>query len=196
MSKACTRCSWPGSDNLYIDYHDLEWGVPEYDSQQLFEKLILDGAQAGLSWITILRKREHYRKAFDHFDPEKMARYTDKKLARLMQDPGIVRNRLKISSARQNARAYLRIMEGPQTFAELLWDYVGGRPLQNRWKTLADVPAETDTSKAMSKMLKQAGFNFVGPTIVYAFMQAVGIVNDHTTDCFRHRECARLAKSA
>ncbi len=187
------RCTWPGEDPLYVAYHDEEWGVPEYDSQQLFEKLILDGAQAGLSWITILRKRDGYRKAFDNFNPEKMARYTDKKITRLMQDTGIVRNRLKISSAVKNAQAYLRIMEGAQTFSEFLWAFVDGRPQQHAYKTLAEVPAETPVSQAMSKALKQAGFSFVGPTIVYAFMQAVGMVNDHTTDCFRHRECKQLA---
>ncbi|WP_019604158.1 DNA-3-methyladenine glycosylase I [Teredinibacter turnerae] len=186
------RCSWCGDDPLYQQYHDEEWGVPIWDSRELFEKLVLDGAQAGLSWITILRKREGYRKAFDNFDPEKMASYTDKKLEKLMQNPDIVRNRLKINSARQNARAYLAIQE-TDDFSRFLWDFVGGAPLQHRRKTMADIPAATTESEAMSKALKKAGFNFVGPTIVYAFMQAVGMVNDHVTSCHRHAVCKSLA---
>lgn len=186
------RCSWCGDDPLYQQYHDEEWGVPIWDSRELFEKLVLDGAQAGLSWITILRKREGYRKAFDNFDPDKMARYTDKKLEKLMQNPDIVRNRLKINSARQNARAYLAIQE-TDDFSRFLWDFVGGAPLQHRRKTMADIPAATAESEAMSKALKKAGFNFVGPTIVYAFMQAVGMVNDHVTSCHRHAVCKSFA---
>lgn len=188
------RCEWPGDDELYQSYHDNEWGVPVYDDRELFEKLILDGAQAGLSWITILRKREGYRKAFDQFNPEKMARYTDKKLEKLMQDPGIVRNRLKIKSARQNARAYLDIQESSEGFSQFLWQFVKGKPIQNQWQNLREVPTSTQEAEQMSKALKKAGFSFVGPTIVYAFMQAVGMVNDHTVDCFRHRECKRLGK--
>lgn len=183
-----SRCGWCGKDPLYVDYHDTEWGVPIYDSRELFEKLILDGAQAGLSWITILKKREGYRQAFSEFDPQKMARFTDKKIEKLMQNPDIVRNRLKIESARKNAKAYLEIME-TQEFSEFLWQFVDGAPKQNKWKTLKQVPAETKESIAMSKALKKAGFNFVGPTIVYAFMQAVGMVNDHLVTCFRHEEC-------
>ena len=189
--KDLKRCDWCGDDPLYIDYHDTEWGVPIYDSRELFEKLILDGAQAGLSWITILKKREGYREAYDNFDPEKMAAYTDKKLAKLMQNPNIVRNRLKIQSARQNAQAFLKIEE-QDNFSEFLWQFVDGKPKQNKWKLISEVPAETEESIAMSKALKKTGFNFVGPTIVYAFMQAVGMVNDHLTTCFRHKECKRL----
>lgn len=186
------RCNWCGSDPLYVSYHDEEWGVPITDSRELLAKLILDGAQAGLSWITILRKREGYLKAFDNFDPDKMARYSDKKIEKLMQNPEIVRNRLKIESARQNARAYLKIMEGDETFAEFLWKFVDGKPVQNKWLTMKDIPALTPEAEAMSKALKKAGFNFVGPTIVYAFMQAVGMVNDHTTGCHRHKACAAM----
>jgi len=188
------RCGWCGDDPLYVDYHDNEWGVPIRDSRELFEKLILDGAQAGLSWITILRKREGYRRAFDQFDPEKMARYTDKKLERLRLDPGIVRNRLKINSARQNARAYLKLMQGEQSFSEFLWQFVDGQPLNNQWLSMAEIPTTTLAAEQMSKALKKAGFNFVGPTIVYAFMQAVGMVNDHMVDCHCHKKCAKLAK--
>lgn len=187
------RCNWCGTDPLYVAYHDQEWGVPNYDSRDLFEKLILDGAQAGLSWITILRKREGYQKAFDNFDPEKMARYTDKKLEKLMLNPEIVRNKLKIKSARQNAQAYLKLSE-TQEFSDFLWQFVDGKPKQNRWKSMSQVPAETEESIAMSKALKKAGFNFVGPTIVYAFMQAVGMVNDHLTTCHRHKACLDMSK--
>lgn len=183
---AKTRCLWCGSDPLYVSYHDEEWGVPEYDDQRLFAKLILDGAQAGLSWITILRKRENYWQAFDHFDPEKIARYDAAKIERLMQNPGIIRNRLKVEAAIKNARGYLSIMEQQGSFSDFLWQFTNGRPLQNNWRTLAEVPAETAVSQAMSKALKQKGFSFVGPTICYAFMQAVGMVNDHTLDCFCH----------
>ncbi len=188
MSKT-KRCAWCGSDPLYVDYHDNEWGVPEYDSQKLFGKLILDGAQAGLSWITILRKREGYLKAFDGFDPDRMARYTDKKLEKLMLDPGIVRNRLKIASARRNAHAYLRLRDSGIDFSEYLWEFVGGQPIQNACKSMDDIPATSPEAEAMSKSLKKEGFNFVGPTIVYAFMQAVGMVNDHMVSCFRYEDC-------
>ncbi len=187
------RCEWCGTDPLYVAYHDEEWGVPEFDDRQLFAKLILDGAQAGLSWITILRKRENYWAAFDGFDPEKIARYDEQKIAELLQNPGIVRNRLKMQSAVKNAQGFLQIMEEHGSFSDYLWQFVDGRPIQNPWRTLADFPAETAESQAMSRGLKSYGFNFVGPTICYAFMQAVGMVNDHVIDCFRDAECRALA---
>jgi DNA-3-methyladenine glycosylase I len=190
-----TRCDWVGADPLYVVYHDTEWGVPEYDDQALFAKLILDGAQAGLSWITILRKRDNYYAAFDNFDPEKIARYDDAKIAELMANAGIVRNRLKIQSTIKNARGYLAILEKTGSFSDYLWQFVGDRPIQNQWSTMADVPAQTMESQAMSKALKKRGFSFVGPTICYAFMQAVGMVNDHTIDCFRFDQCRALADS-
>ncbi len=180
------RCAWCGDDPLYVRYHDNEWGVPVYDDQLLFAKLILDGAQAGLSWITILRKRDNYWQAFDNFDPEKMARYDEAKIEELLQNPGIVRNRLKVQAAVKNARGYLAIREERGSFSDFLWGFVGGSPRINQWQTMSEVPAKTPESEAMSKALKKYGFNFVGPTICYAFMQAVGMVNDHTTDCFRH----------
>ncbi|MCA9971598.1 MAG: DNA-3-methyladenine glycosylase I [Anaerolineales bacterium] len=186
------RCPWCGQDPLYVQYHDVEWGVPEYDDRQLFAKLVLDGAQAGLSWITILRKREAYWRAFDQFDPEKIARYDDGKKAELLQNAGIVRNRLKIEAAVKNARGYLAIQEKQGSFGDFLWQFVEGVPIQNTWRTLGELPAETAVSRAMSKALKQWGFNFVGPTICYAFMQAVGMCNDHLVSCFRHRACAAL----
>jgi len=185
---AQTRCGWAGSDPIYIDYHDQEWGVPEHDDRALFEKLLLDGFQAGLSWITILRKRDNYRKAYDGFVPEKIARYTPKKLERLMADPGIVRNRAKIAGSVKNARAYLDLVEREGSFDRYLWQFTGGETLVNHWQSIRQVPAETKESIAMSKALKAAGFTFVGPTICYAFMQAVGMVNDHLTVCFRHAE--------
>lgn len=188
-----TRCPWAGSDPLYVAYHDEEWGVPEFDDQRLFAKLILDGAQAGLSWITILRKRDNYWQAFDNFDPEKIARYDDVKIAELLQNPGIVRNRLKVQSAVKNARGYLDIMEKEGSFSRFLWDFVDGRPIQNSWRSLSEVPTETAVSRKISKALKQYGFSFVGPTIVYAFMQAVGLCNDHLVECFRHVECKAMA---
>ncbi len=194
LSKASpARCPWCGDDPLYVSYHDSEWGVPERDSQRLFAKLLLDGAQAGLAWITILRKREGYYRAFEGFDPEIMAAYSDAKLAELMLDPGIVRNRLKIKAARQNAQAYLRLRESGIDFSEFLWGFVGGQPLRNRWKSMSEIPATSAESDAMSKALKKAGFTFVGSTIVYAFMQAVGLVNDHLVSCPRHQACAALA---
>ncbi len=184
------RCDWvPKNDPLYIAYHDDEWGIPEYNDQRLFEMLLLEGAQAGLSWITILRKRENYHRAFDGFDAEKIARYGPKKIAALLDDAGIVRNRLKVNAAVGNARAYLDIQNEQSSFSDYLWQFVDGKPIVNTWKTLADVPASTTESDTMSKALKKRGFKFVGTTICYAFMQAVGMVNDHTTDCFRH--CAR-----
>jgi len=188
------RCPWPGQDPFYIAYHDKEWGVPEYDDRALYEKLILDGFQAGLSWITILRKRDNFRKAFDDFKPEKIARYTPKKVERLMQDAGIVRNRLKIEGAVLSARAYLKIMEKEDGFSKLLWDFVDGKPKINRFKTTKQVPAETALSRQISKELSGRGFKFVGPTIVYAFMQAVGMVNDHLVTCYCHENCAAAHK--
>lgn len=182
------RCSWCGTDPLYVRYHDEEWGVPIHDDKLLFAKLILDGAQAGLSWITILRKRENYWAAFDQFEPEKIARYDEAKIAELLQNPGIVRNRLKVNAAVKNARGYLEIMEKEGSFSAFLWDFVGGAPIQNSWRSMEEVPTETAESRAMSKALKKRGFSFVGPTIVYAFMQAVGMVNDHIVDCFRCSE--------
>ena len=182
------RCPWPGVDPLYVAYHDEEWGVPERDSRALFEKLLLDGFQAGLSWITILRKREAFRAAFDGFDPQKIARYDARKLAGLMQDAGIVRNRAKIEAAPVSARAYLDI-EAREGFSNYLWGFVDGKPIVNRLRDLSQIQAETDLSRKISKDLKQRGFKFCGPTIVYAFMQATGMVNDHLVTCFRHGEC-------
>ena len=187
------RCPWPKEDPLYVSYHDNEWGVPEYDDRALFEKLILDGFQAGLSWITILRKRDNFRKAFDDFAPEKIARYTPRKVEKLMHDAGIVRNRLKIEGTILSARAYLDIMEKSDGFSDLLWSHMGGRPLVNEFKTTKSVPAETPLSRAMSKDLSSRGFKFVGPTIIYAFMQAVGMVNDHLVTCYRHQHLADMA---
>ncbi|MBV1705147.1 MAG: DNA-3-methyladenine glycosylase I [Hyphomicrobiales bacterium] len=186
-----SRCPWPGTDPLYLAYHDGEWGRPERDGRALFEKLILDGFQAGLSWITILRKREAFRAAFDGFDPGEIARYTDAKRARLMEDAGIVRNRAKIEAATQSARAWMKIEER-EGFANYLWKYVDGAALQNRPRDMKAVPAATPLSERVSKDLRAEGFNFVGPTIVYAFMQAVGIVNDHLADCHVCEACARL----
>ncbi|WP_045365264.1 DNA-3-methyladenine glycosylase I [Methyloceanibacter caenitepidi] len=186
------RCPWPGTDPLYVAYHDEEWGVPEYDDRALYEKLILDGFQAGLAWITILRKRDAFRDAFDGFEPEKIARYTPKKVEALMGDARIVRNRLKIEGAIRSAQVWLDMMETSPGFSAFLWDFVDGKPVVNRFKTMRDVPAETPLSRAMSKELKARGFKFCGPTIIYAFMQATGLVNDHLTSCHRHKECAAL----
>jgi DNA-3-methyladenine glycosylase I len=188
------RCSWPGEDPLYVAYHDEEWGVPEFDDRALYEKLMLDGFQAGLSWITILRKRDNFRRAFDGFEPQKIARYSPKKIETLMQDAGIVRNRAKIEGAVKSAQAYLNIMEKGPGFSQLLWDFTGGQPKVNRFRGKAQVPTETPLSQAMSKELAARGFKFVGPTIVYAFMQAVGMVNDHFVTCHRHAACAALGK--
>ena len=187
------RCPWPGVDPLYVAYHDTEWGVPEYGSRALFEKLLLDGFQAGLSWITILRKRDNFRKAFDRFEPAKIARYTPAKIERLMADEGIVRNRQKVEGSVLSARAYLAIEE-KEGFSNFLWKFVDGAPVQNRLRDLNEIQPETDTSRKMSKALKDAGFKFCGPTIVYAFMQATGMVNDHLVDCHSHARCAALAK--
>ncbi len=179
------RCAWAQGE-LYEAYHDREWGVPVHDDRRLFEFLILEGAQAGLSWITILKKRENYRRAFDKFDARKIARYDSRKIEKLLRDPGIVRNRLKIKSAVRNAKAFLAVQKEFGSFDRYVWQFVGGKPIHNRWKSLRDVPAKTPASDALSKDLLKRGFRFVGSTICYAFMQAVGLVNDHTTDCFRH----------
>ena len=182
------RCPWCGTDPLYVAYHDTEWGVPLYDDQQLFEFLLLEGAQAGLSWITILRKRENYRRAFDQFDPHKIARYDEAKIATLLQDEGIVRNRLKVRGFVQNSRAYLDLVAAEGSFSQWLWQFVDGRPQRNELASMADALPETAVSRALSKALKQRGFTFVGPTIIYAFMQATGMVNDHLVSCFRYEE--------
>jgi DNA-3-methyladenine glycosylase I len=183
-----SRCEWCGSDSLYVAYHDDEWGVPVHEDRRLFEMLILEGAQAGLSWLTILKKRDNYRKAFHAFDYEQIAAYTQRDMKRLLANSGIVRNRLKIESVIKNARGALDIREEFGTLDSFLWRYVDGVPQQNAWKSMAELPARTEQSNAMSKDLKRRGFSFVGSTICYAFMQAVGMVNDHTTDCFRYRE--------
>jgi len=188
------RCPWPKQDPLYIAYHDQEWGVPEYDDRALYEKLVLDGFQAGLSWIIILRKRENFRSACDAFVPEKIARYRPARIERLMQDAGIVRNRAKIEGAVLSARAWLDAMEKGSGFSKLLWDFVDGRPKINRYRSTRQVPAETAVSRAISKELAKRGFKFCGPTIVYAFMQAVGMVNDHIVSCHRHEAVQKLAK--
>lgn len=186
-----TRCPWCGSDPLYIEYHDQEWGVPLHDDTRLFEFLILEGAQAGLSWLTILRKRANYRQAFAGFDVEKIARFDERDITRLLADPGIVRNRLKLDSAVRNAHAVLAIREKHGSLARFLWQFVDGAPVQNRWSTLREVPAQTPQSERMSRELRQMGCSFVGPTICYAFMQATGMVNDHLVGCFRHAQLAR-----
>jgi len=189
------RCWWPGEDPLYIAYHDGEWGVPEYDSRALYEKLVLDGFQAGLSWITILKKRENFRKAFHNFDPHKIARYSAKDLERLLKNDGIIRSRAKIEAAIKGARLWLEIEEKEKGgFRNVIWKHVDGKPQVNQFKSRDKVPAQTAMSEALSKDLKQRGFNFCGPVISYAFAQAVGMVNDHLTTCFRHEECARLAR--
>lgn len=187
MSKTDSRCEWAKND-LAIEYHDEEWGVPLHDDRLLFEFLILEGAQAGLSWDTILAKRENYREAFDNFDAKKVAKYGDKKHDELLQNAGIVRNRLKIKSAIQNAKAYLKVVEEFGTFDKYIWSFVDGKPIVNKYKKLEDVPAKTELSDAMTKDLKKRGFNFVGSTICYAFMQATGMVNDHLVSCFRYDE--------
>jgi DNA-3-methyladenine glycosylase I len=188
------RCPWPGTDPFYIAYHDEEWGVPEHDGRALFEKLVLDGFQAGLSWITILRKRERFREAFDGFDPAIIAHYSAEKIEALMADAGIVRNRAKIAGTVEGAKAWLALEDEPGGFSGHLWSFVGGRPVQNAWRSLHEVPAETAVSRAISKDLRARGFRFVGPTIVYAFMQAVGMVNDHLVGCCRHEACAALGR--
>jgi DNA-3-methyladenine glycosylase I len=191
MRRMKKRCTWAGDDPLYIAYHDGEWGVPSHDDRHLFEMLTLEGAQAGLSWITILRKRENYRRAFANWDANKIARFGKKDVARLMADAGIVRNRLKIAAAIDNAKAFLQVREEFGSFDKYVWQFVGGAPIQNNCRTMRDVPACTRESDAMSRDLKQRGFGFVGTTICYAFMQAVGMVNDHVVSCFRHSELSR-----
>lgn len=187
-----TRCAWAGEDPLYVAYHDTEWGVPVHDDRLLFEFLILEGAQAGLSWITVLRKRAAYLEAFEGFEPERVARFTARKAASLLKNPGIIRNRLKIASAVQNAGAFLKVQEEFGSFNAYQYRFVGGKPLQNKRRTMKDIPARTAESDAFSADLKKRGFNFVGSTIMYAHMQAVGMVNDHVVDCFRHKQVARL----
>jgi DNA-3-methyladenine glycosylase I len=188
------RCAWCGTDPLYVEYHDTEWGVPEWDDRALFEKLILDGFQAGLSWITILRKRDNFRRAFDDFKPEKIARYDARKRAALMKDAGIVRNRMKIDGTVASARVYLDIMDKGPGFSNYLWNYVDGRPIDSKRKTMKQIPAATEISKIISKDLKARGFKFCGPTIVYAFMQAVGMVNDHLVTCHRHAKVGKAKR--
>jgi DNA-3-methyladenine glycosylase I len=194
-AKERTRCPWPKATNpLYVRYHDEEWGVPERDGRALFEKLLLDGAQAGLSWETILNKRENYRRAFDGFDPGRIARYGARKTAALLADPGIVRNRQKVAAFVGNAKAYLELVEREGDFGRWLWAFTDGVPVQNRWTGSRQIPASTPLSDAISKELKARGFKFVGSTIVYAFLQAVGVVNDHLVTCFRHEACAKLGR--
>ena len=188
------RCAWAGTDPLYIAYHDEEWGVPVHDDRVLFEFLVLEGAQAGLSWSTILRKRDAYRRAFDRFDPRKVARYENRKVAALLRDAGIVRNRAKIASAIKNAKAFLDVQAEFGSFDAYQWRFVNGRPIQNRWRAEGDIPPRSTQSDAMSDDLKSRGFSFVGSTIIYAHMQAVGMVNDHVVSCFRHREVAQLGR--
>ena len=186
------RCDWSTTDPLYLDYHDVEWGVPLHDDRQLFELLVLEGAQAGLAWITILRKREGYRSAFDGFDATRVAAYDEADVARLLADPGIVRNHAKIRSTIGNAQAWLRLTKERGPFDGWVWSFVDGEPTQNAWRSMAEVPAETDASRALSRELRRRGFSFVGPTIVYAFMQSAGLVNDHIVTCFRHRQLGGL----
>lgn len=190
--KDLVRCPWCGDDPLYQDYHDTVWGVPVHDDQTLFEFLTLEGAQAGLSWITVLRKRENYRAAFDGFDAAKIARYSAKRQEKLLQNPGIIRNRLKVSSTVTNAQAFLAVQAEYGSFNDYIWGFVDGRPIINRFKSMADVPASTPLAETISKDLKKRGFRFVGPTIVYAHMQATGMVNDHLVGCHRHPACAKL----
>lgn len=184
------RCSWSTNEDIYIRYHDEEWGVPVHDDRKLFEFLILEGAQAGLSWITILKRREAYRDAFDQFDPEKVARYDETKIEELLQRSDLIRNKLKIRSAVTNAQAFLKVQDEFGSFDQYIWSFVDGKPVQNKWEKLSEIPAQTPLSVKISKDLKKRGFKFVGPTIVYAHMQATGMVNDHLVDCFRHNEVA------
>ena len=186
VNKEISRCHWVTEDQIYIDYHDNEWGVPIYNDRKLFEFLLLEGVQAGLSWITVLKKRENYRIAFDHFDPHKIAYYSESKVQKLLTNRGIIRNSLKISAAVTNAKAYLKLLGEGKDFSDYLWSFVDGEPIHNKWKSFKDIPTSTPISDAMSKDLKKRGFKFIGTTICYAFMQAVGMVNDHTKDCFRY----------
>ena len=181
-----TRCAWAGTDPLYVAYHDAEWGVPLHDDRLLFEFLILEGMQAGLSWATILKKRDNFRRAFDHFEPVKVANYGERKVAALLADPGIVRNRLKVAAAIQNALSFLEVQKEFGSFDAYIWQFIGGKPKKNAWRSLSEIPAHTQEADAMSKDLARRGFKFIGPTICYAFMQAVGMVNDHTIDCYRY----------
>jgi DNA-3-methyladenine glycosylase I len=181
-----TRCEWAGSNPLYIEYHDREWGVPEHNDRKLFELLILEGAQAGLSWLTVLKKRNNYRKAFDNFDAKKIARYDSRKINELLRNEGIIRNRLKVEATIQNAKAFLGVQKEFGSFNTYIWGFVNGTPVRNRWRTIQDIPSKTDISDAMSKELKKRGFKFAGSTICYAFMQATGMVNDHLVSCFRY----------
>jgi DNA-3-methyladenine glycosylase I len=187
------RCGWPGEDPLYIDYHDKEWGVPVHDDRTHFEMIVLDGAQAGLSWITILKRRESYRKAFDNFDPVKVSRYGEKKIKELLENPGIIRNRLKVNSAVQNAKAFLDVQKEFGTFDKYIWQFVGHKTIYNSPASLKEIKATSPESDAMSKDLKKRGFSFVGSTICYAYIQAAGLVNDHTTECFRYEEVKRMS---
>ncbi len=194
MSDGVTRCHWPGEDPLYVAYHDTEWGVPEFDDRALYEKLVLDGFQAGLSWITILRKRENFRKAFHGFDPEKIARYGERDFDRLMKNEGIIRSNAKIKAAIKGAQLWLEIQEKePGGFSHMIWKHVDGRPRVNRYKSSKQIPTQTKMSEDLAKELKQRGFNFCGPVIIYAFAQAIGMVNDHVVACHRHAECEKLA---
>ncbi|WP_226035234.1 DNA-3-methyladenine glycosylase I [Aquibacillus saliphilus] len=181
------RCDWVNDDPLYIDYHDNEWGIPEFDDQKLFELILLEGAQAGLSWYTVLKKREHYRVVFDRFNPEKIATYDENKKEELLSDPGIIRNKLKVNAAITNAHAYLKIKAEKGSFSNYIWSFVDGKPIKNNWESISEVPATTEISNQMSKDLKKKGFKFVGPTICYAFMQASGLVDDHIKSCFCHK---------
>ena len=192
LNSSENRCSWPLGDDVYLKYHDEEWGVPVYDDLELFEKLILDGSQAGLSWITILKRQANYKKAYDQFDPYKIANWTDMKIEALLKDSGIIRNRLKILAARQNAKSYLELIEKKGNFSDFLWSFVNHKQINNHWKSWDKTPAKTKESEKMSRELKARGFQFVGPTICYAFMQAVGMVNDHIISCFRHSEIVNL----
>jgi DNA-3-methyladenine glycosylase I len=182
------RCDWGFKDPLMVEYHDTEWGVPQRDDNKIFEALVLDGFQAGLSWLTILRKRESFRSAFDGFDPKKVSKYGKEKMQELLENAGIVRNRMKIEAAIKNAKLFLEIQKEFGSFSDYLWEFVNGKPVQNSWKTIKDIPAKTPLAEEISKDLKNRGFGFVGPTIIYAFMQGIGMINDHTMDCFRHRE--------
>ena len=193
-AKKVKRCGWGESDPLYLRYHDKEWGVPLHNDRRLFEMLILEGTQAGLSWLIVLRKREEYRKAFDNFDASRIARYTERKVQKLLSNPGIIRNRLKVTATIGNARAFLKVQEEFGSFDKFLWSFVGGKPRQNRFKRLQEIPTRTPESDAMSRELKKRGFRFVGSTICYAFMQAVGMVNDHLVSCYRHKEITERAR--
>lgn len=186
------RCPWCGEDPLYVDYHDREWGVPLKDDRALFELLCLEGAQAGLSWITVLRKREEYRRVFDRFDPGAVARYDQRRIDEILTERGIIRNRLKVRSVVENARVFLALQEREGSFSEYLWGFVDGRPIENRWNSISQVPAETDLSRRISKDMKKRGFRFVGPVIIYSLIQSAGLVNDHLVDCFRHDECFKI----